>query len=229
MLDVPIFLAAMGIVILEMSEAAAVALALYAEAGYKAFAYVFSGSAIVLALTFALGKGISYLPIFAVRLFAAVLLLYFGIRLAKSARRAILRERSGKKYEKEKFGRSLFYTGFSVGLVEAFEAAIVLVALIPINMKASFFGLLLGLAIVAAGTALLRSQVRKIKQASIKIAVSALLLSFSAFWFAEAVTELQDFLLVPIFAGFAVLGGAVPRQATRPLRLPVRVLRLARD
>jgi uncharacterized membrane protein len=61
-----------------------------------------------------------------------------------------------------------------------------------------------GLIIVCAGTALLHSQVRKIKQASMKIAVSSLLLAFSAFWFAESFASPSDLLLIPLFLVFAV-------------------------
>ncbi|MGA2665447.1 MAG: hypothetical protein ABSF83_10925, partial [Nitrososphaerales archaeon] len=56
---------------------------------------------------------------------------------------------------------------------------------------------------------------RKVKQADSKVAVSALLLSFSAFWFAEAFLSPPDLILVPLFAGFAAL---VYFMANRPPR-----------
>jgi len=40
----------------------------------------------------------------------------------------------------------------------------------------------IGMAVVIAATLILHSQVRKVKQAIMKMAVSALLLSFSLFW-----------------------------------------------
>lgn len=199
MIDLPIFLAAMGITLLEISEAAAVALALYAEGGSKAFLYVSLGIALVLVITFIIGKEIASLPILLIRLVAGFLLLYFGLRLARSARRAIVRSRKNSGNAEEKIEKGLFYTGFSVGAVEAFEAAIVIVALIPIDYNSTFLGLLAGLIIVVAGTALLKSQVRKIKQANMKVAVSALLLSFSFFWFGEAFYNINDLILVPLF------------------------------
>ncbi len=202
MLSISIFLAAMGITLLEMAEAAAVALAIYAEAGYRAFVSVSLGAAVVLAITFLIGKEIAYLPVFIVRLIAAALLLYFGLRLAKSARKAVLRARKKEAYAKEKFEKGLFYAGFSVGAVEAFEAAIVLVALIPIDSNSTLLGLVAGLIVVIIGTFLLRSQVRKIKQAVMKVAVSALLLSFSMFWVIESVANIYDLLLVPMFLVF---------------------------
>jgi len=202
MIDPAIFLAAMGITLLEISEAAAVALALYGEGGSKAFLYVALGIAVVLVITFIVGKEIALLPILLIRLVAGFLLLYFGLRLARSARRAVIRNRKKGGNEEEKMEKGLFYTGFSVGAVEAFEAAIVIVALIPIDYNSTFLGLVAGLIIVVIGTALLKSQVRKIKQANMKVAVSALLLSFSSFWFVEAFYNISDLILIPLFTIF---------------------------
>ena len=200
-----IFIAAMGITLLEISEAAAVALALYSEGGSKAFLYVGLGSAIVLILTFIIGKEIALLPILLVRLIASFLLLYFGLRLVRSARRAVLRLRNGGNFNDEKIERGLFYTGFSVGAIEAFEAAIVLIALIPINYDSTFFGMLAGLIVVVIGTVILKNQIRKIKQADMKIAVSALLLSFSVFWLSETFINISDFILIPLFIIFFIV------------------------
>ncbi|MEM0135630.1 MAG: hypothetical protein QXU18_10490 [Thermoplasmatales archaeon] len=199
-----IFLAAMGITLLEISEASAVGLAISSEGGNKAFIYVALGVLIVLAIAFAVGQQIARLPILDVRIVAGVLLLYFGLRLARSARRAVLRTRSGAAQKEEGIEKGVFYTAFSVGLVEAFEAAIVLVALIPNSFDSTLYGMTLGLAIVVVGTVILKSHVRKIKQANMKIVVSALLLSFSVFWFAEAVTKLSDIWLIPLFIVFGI-------------------------
>ncbi len=204
MIDPAIFLAAMGITLLEISEASAVAIALYAEGGSKAFLYVGLGIALVLIVTFIVGREIALLPILLIRLVAGFLLLYFGLRLSRSARRAVLRSRNKGINGEEKFEKGLFYTGFSVGAVEAFEAAIVIIALIPINFNSTFLGLLAGLIVVIIGTAVLKSQVRKIKQANMKVAVSALLLSFSSFWFTEAFYNVSDLILIPLFVVFFV-------------------------
>lgn len=53
-------------------------------------------------------------------------------------------------------------------------------------------------------TYVLRNQVRKIKQANMKVVVSALLLSFAVFWFGEAVMVLSDLVLIPLFVVFVV-------------------------
>ena len=203
-LDPGIFLAAMGITLLEISEASAVGLAISTEGGNKAFLYVALGVLIVLIITFVVGQQIARLPILYVRIVAAVLLLYFGLRLARSARRAVVRLRSSVSQKEESIEKGIFYTAFSVGLVESFEAAIVLVALIPMNFDSTLYGLVVGLLIVVVGTVVLKSQVRKIKQANMKVVVSALLLAFSAFWFGEAVTNLSDLWLIPLFIVFGV-------------------------
>ena len=205
MLDPGIFLAAMGITLLEISEASAVGLAISSEAGNKVFLYVSLGVIIVLVIAFAVGQEIAKLPILYVRLVAGVLLLYFGLRLARSARRAILRSRKTSTEGKENLEKGIFYTAFTVGLVESFEASIVLVVLIPMNFDSSLYGMILGLVIVVIGTVILKSQVRKIKQANMKVIISALLLSFSTFWFSESVFRLSDLWLIPFFAIFAIL------------------------
>jgi len=204
-LDPGIFIAAMGITLLEISEASAVGLALSAEAGNKVFLYVSFGVIVVLAVTFAAGHEIARLPILYVRLVGGALLLYFGLRLARSARRAVLRSGKSSTEGKENLERGIFHTAFTVGLIESFEAAIVLVALIPMNFDSSLYGVMLGLLIVVAGTIALKSQVRKIKQANMKAAISALLLSFSTFWFSETVFRPSDLWLIPLFLIFAAL------------------------
>ena len=218
-LDPAIFLAALGITLLEFTEAAAVGLALYGASGRPAaFLYVALGSLVVLIPTVLVGSLIGLLPAVYVRLVAAVLLLYFGQRLARSARRSVLSARKGGKRE-EHFEKGIMATGFSVGAVEAFEAAIVLVGLLPIGFAATLSGLAVGVALVVVATYLLRSQVRKVKQADSKVVVSALLLSFSCFWFAEAFLSPPDLILVPLFAAFVLI---VYYGADRPSPLPVQ-------
>ena len=202
--DPAIFLAAMGITLLEISEASAVGLAISSEGGNKVFLYVALGVLIVFVIAFAVGQQMARLPIVYIRIVAGVLLLYFGLRLTRSARRAVLRSRSSVPYKEEGIEKGVFCTAFSVGLVEAFEAAIVLVALIPNNFYSTLYGMTLGLVVVVLGTVILKSQVRKIKQANMKVVVAALLLSFSVFWFAEAVITVSDLWLVPLFIIFGL-------------------------
>ena len=104
----------------------------------------------------------------------------------------------------EHFEKGIMATGFSVGAIEAFEAAIVLVGLLPNGFVATLGGLSTGIVLVVIATYALRSQVRKVKQADSKIVVSALLLSFATFWFGEAVSSPPDLVLIPLFGGFAL-------------------------
>jgi uncharacterized membrane protein len=211
--DPAIFLAALGITTLELVEAAAVALALYAQSHRPAvFLYTAAGTVVVFAPMFVVGALITLLPDYVVKLTAGVLLLYFGQRLVKSARRAVVSARKGGGF-KEHFEKGELATAFSVGAVEAFEAAIVLVGLLPNGFQSTVFGMAGGIGVVVVSVYILRDQARKVKQADMKIAVSALLLSFATFWFGEVFVELNDLLLVPLFLVYAA---AVYWFANRP-------------
>jgi uncharacterized membrane protein len=206
MFDLGIFLAALGITMLELAEASAVGLTLYAESSSNmAFLSVTLGVLTVFIPTGVVGGLIALLPVVIVRLTAATLLLYFGLRLLRSARRAVLRSRGKGVVHKaeEKRESGLFTAGFSVGAIEAFEAAIVLVALLPNNYSSTVYGLVAGVIVVVAATYFLRTQVRRVKQANMKVFVSALLLSFSVFWYAETLRPINDLVLLPLFAFFA--------------------------
>ncbi|MGC8600438.1 MAG: hypothetical protein ACP5LX_05250 [Nitrososphaeria archaeon] len=204
-MDLGIFLAALGITLLELTEASAVGLALYADSkDAKAFLWVTLGVLVVFIPTVLVGKAIALLPVFWVRIIAATFLLYFGLRLSRSARRSALRSIQAKisgnqKAAEEHYEKGIMSTGFSVGVVEAFEAAIVLVALIPISFISALSGAFVGILTVIIGTYLLRTQVRKLKQAYMKIFVSALLLSFSTFWFVESFMNINDIVLILFF------------------------------
>jgi uncharacterized membrane protein len=208
MFDIGIFLAAAGITLLEMAEAAAVGIALFAQTrNSAAFLAVAAGVLVVFIPTAVIGNYISLLPLFFVRFISATLLLYFGLRLTRSARRAVrtslgLSKWKGHHDEAEK---GLLATGFSVGAVEAFEAAIVLVALYPNSYSSTLLGLMFGVAVVVFAAAALHSQVRRIKQANMKMLVAALLLTFSSFWYAETLVSITDLLLIPVFIVFLLV------------------------
>jgi uncharacterized membrane protein len=217
--DAGIFLAAFGIVALEFVEAAAVALALYADSkSHKVFAYVALGILAVLIPTLLVGAAIGLLPRVYVLLVGGVLLAYFGQRLVKSARRSVYFQRKGSVKE-EHFEKGVFATGFSVGAVESFEAAIVLVGLLPQEFNSTLAGIGSGTGLVIVATYILRAHVRKIKQANMKVAVASILLTFAVFWFGELVWtelslgELNDLVLIPIFAIWFII---IHRFANRP-------------
>lgn len=210
--DIPIYLAALGITTLELTEAAAVGLALYADSrNHNAFLYVALGVITVLIPTILVGEAIRLLPKDYILIIGGVLLAYFGQRLIKSARRSVYFSRKGST-KVDTFERGIMFTGFSVGAIEAFEAAIVLVGLMPVNFGSSLGGLGTGIAIVIVATYILRNQVRKIKQAIMKVVVSSLLMSFSCLWFGELIWDLfslgqlNDLVLIPLFlVWFAII------------------------
>lgn len=203
--DVAIFLAALGITTLELVEASAVGLALYGDSKRPAaFLYVALGVTAVFIPMFLLGAVITLLPDLYIRLVGGALLLYFGLRLARSARRTVVRGRKPSSAP-ERHEKGVMSTAFSVGAVEAFEAAIVLVGLLPNNYSSTVLGMAAGVAFVVAATYVLKGQVRRVKQANMKVVVSALLLSFSVFWFSEALVEVNDLVLAPLFAAFALI------------------------
>ena len=203
-IDPAIFLAALGITTLELAEASAVGIALYAESRrISALLAVAAGVIIIMIPTALAGSFISIFPLVYVRLFSATLLLYFGLRLMKSARRSFRYQREGFRPKGEEAReKGLMVTAVSVGAVEAFEAAIVLVALYPNNYDSTLLGVSIGIIAVLVFSFILHSQIRKIKQAGMKVAVSSLLLSFSAFWYVESVKAISDLLLIPLFVIF---------------------------
>ena len=206
MFDVGIFLAAMGITLLEMAEASAVGIVLATESR-NSVPYLAAAAGVITILipTALAGNYIQLLPILYVRLASAILLLYFGLRLVKSARRSfkfqILGPPKNSKHHDER-EKGINSTAYSVGVTEAFEAAIVLIALFPENYNSTMIGLIAGIILVLIFAFVLRTSVRKVKQAIMKVAVSAILLTFSAFWFMETVTSVNDLYLIPLFLVF---------------------------
>lgn len=205
MIDPGVALAALGITLLELSEAAAVGVAVYAElrSALASFGAMVAGEALVLVPTFVAGKVIEEVPVTYVRLFSATLLLYFGLRLARSTRRTVLRSRKGATTSvasELSEGRGLAATAFSVGATEALEAAIVILALLPESYASAALGFAVGVALVAVLAYFLKQNILRIRVALLKNFVSAMLLTFSAFWYAEAFYSPSDLLLIPIFA-----------------------------
>lgn len=211
MFSLAIFLAAVGITTLELSEASAVGMALYADNGdSKIYAGLVVGVLAILVPTALIGNFIAVFPLFYVRIFSATFLLYFGLRLVRSARRSVryqLRPTAGGMHQhgEEQVEKGAVATAFSVGMVEAFEAAIVIVALLPNGFLSTLEGVIAGAIVVLAASFALRSKVRRVKQANVKVAVSGLLLAFALFWYIESVFPLSDFYLLPFFVVFAIV------------------------
>jgi uncharacterized membrane protein len=215
-IDPGILLAAMGITTLELAEASAVGIALYAESRRKVvFLSVALGVAVIFIPTALAGSFLSIFPLIYIRLFSASLLLYFGLRLLRSARRSFRYQREGFRGKpEEKHEKGLMITALSVGAVEAFEAAIVLVALYPNNYDSTLIGVSIGIIAVIAFSFILQTQIRKVKQAIMKVTVSGLLLTFSAFWYMESVIPVNDLLLIPLFVAFFCIVYALSSRGT---------------
>lgn len=203
-INVGIFLAAFGISLLELSEAGAIT-AVYQGiyGGFKPTLYAIAGVLLVMVPAFLLGRYIVYLPLTYVLAAAAVILFYFGYRLLRSARRYFKRVSRGGSSEEE---RGDLVVVFTVGAIEAFEAALVLIALMPRSYSSTLVGAALAAAIVVALTIALKSQIAKVRVPHLKFALSALLFSLGTLWALEAVgLELTDLVLIPLFLAYVGL------------------------
>ena len=219
--ETAIFFTALGITTIEMVETAAVVLSLHAHSGRDdVFLYAALGTAVVFAPMFVVGALITLLPDFLVKLTAAVLLLYFGQRLTRSARRTVVNFRRGLIHKHETFEKGDLATSFSVGAVEAFEAAIVLVGLLPNDFQPTVLGMAGGIGVVVVAAYFLREHVRKVKQADMKIVVSALLLSFATFWFGQAIIPLDDILLIPLLLLYSAAVYVFANRPSGPMAEP---------
>ncbi|BDR91685.1 hypothetical protein [Vulcanisaeta souniana] len=196
-----IFFAAFGISLLELSEAGAVT-AIYQGIyrGFKPVLYAIAGVLLVLIPTFTVGRYIIYLPLDYVLAVSSVILFYFGYRLLRSARRYFKRTGRGKGGEEERGDLAVVFT---VSAIEAFEAALVLIALIPRSYSSTLIGTLLAAAIVVILTAVIKDQIARIRLPHLKYVLSALLFSLGTLWAIEAAgLDLTDLVLIPFFLAY---------------------------
>ncbi|WP_069806667.1 hypothetical protein [Vulcanisaeta thermophila] len=199
-MDVGVFTAAFGISLLELSEAGAVT-AIYQGIyrGVRPVLYSIAGVLLVLIPTFTIGQYITYLPLDYVLAASSVILFYFGYRLLRSARRAFKHAKRGGSGEE----RGDVAVVFTVSAIEAFEAALVLIALIPRSYTSTLMGTLLAALIVIILTTLIRDRIARIRLPHLKFALSALLFSLGTLWALEALgLELTDIILIPLFLAY---------------------------
>nr|WP_126451341.1 hypothetical protein [Sulfodiicoccus acidiphilus] len=190
-----ILLASFGITLLELSEAGAVAMIYYGlYRGLKPIVYAVAGVATVMIPTFILGNYIAFLPLSYVLLAAAVILFYFGYKLLRSARRGFKKTRKGGKEERESL--AVVYT---VSVTESFEAALVLIALIPQSYSSALVGAATASAVVIGLTAALKAQIMRIRLPHLKLILSSLLFGLGTLWLIEALVNVTDLLLLPLF------------------------------
>lgn len=194
-MDVGIFLAALGISLLELSEAGAVT-AIYQAAykGWRPILYSVAGVAVVLIPTFMVGKYIVLLPLQYVLGVSAVILFYFGYRLLRSSRRYFKGIRKTGEEEKEEVG-----VVFAVSATEAFEAALVIVALIPRSYFSALAGTLIAGGSVVALTIALKDQIARIRLPHLKFVLSSLLFSLGTMWSIEIFMDISELFLLALF------------------------------
>jgi len=196
-----VFFAALGISLLELSEAGAVT-AIYQGLyrGFRPVLYSLAGVLLVLIPTFTVGRYIVYLPLDYVLAASAVILFYFGYRLLRSARRYFKRMNKGGGGEEERGDLAVVFT---VSAIEAFEAALVLIALIPKSYASTLMGTLIAAAVVVVLTALIKNQIARIRLPHLKYVLSSLLFSLGTLWAMEATgLEITDLVLLPLFLAY---------------------------
>ncbi|MFP3170764.1 MAG: hypothetical protein RXQ98_05980 [Sulfolobaceae archaeon] len=201
-MNIAIFLASLGISLLELSEAGAIA-SIY-HGIYKSnvpFLYATLGVITVLIPTFALGKFIYLLPLNYVLIGSAIILFYFGYKLLRSARRYFKGVKRAKGDDEKKEGVVVVFT---ISAVEALEAALVIIALMGEDYYASLLGTIIASIIVIVLTYTLKSQIARIRLPHMKFFLSALLFSLGTLWFNEVFIGLSDLFLPLFFLGFLV-------------------------
>ncbi|AWR97882.1 hypothetical protein DFR86_10260 [Acidianus sulfidivorans JP7] len=194
-MDFGIFLAALGISLLELSEATAVAIifsGIYRS--NKPYFYAVLGILIVLIPVFTLGKYIILLPINYVLFFASIILIYFGYRLIRSARRSFKKTLRPKQEEKEEG----ITTVFVVSITESLEAGLVLLALIPQSYISSLLGAISSIIILIPLAIALKSRLMRIRVPQLKFVLSALLFSLASLFIGEATIGIDE-LFLPLF------------------------------
>ncbi len=203
--DFGVFLASLGISLLELSEAGAVAV-IY-KGIYKsnlAYVYAIAGVLLVLVPTFALGRFLRYLPLDYVLVVSGAILLYFGYKLLRSARRSIkgVKRQGGEE-------REGLLVVFSVAATEGFEAALVVISLIPQSFSSALLGTITASFIVVALTYALKARVMKIRVPQLKLVLSALLFSLGTLWLGEVALGIDELYLPVFFVGYLALNYAI--------------------
>ena len=193
-MDVGVFLAALAMGTLELSEAGAVS-AIYAGAYKSWIPYLYGalGVSVVLLPTFTLGKFIELLPIQYVLVVGAVILAYFGYRLIRSARRSF---KGIRKHHEEKEGMGVVLV---VAITEALEDALVALALIPQSYSSTLLGTGISAILVLGLTALLKNQIARIRIPHLKFVLSSLLFSLASLWILEVALDVTELVILPLF------------------------------
>jgi uncharacterized membrane protein len=222
----PVFVPAFLITLLEMTEVVALVFALSAG-GPQLRRTIFGallGVALVGSIAFGAGAALERLPPSYLLAPSAVVLAGFGAYLFRGTLRAYRRAEAAKTGTTgsgpEPHPVVQFGAGLSVGVVEATEAVIVLLALAapgygPTVIVAAFTA---GAILVALAWAL-HGQIRRIKVPLLRAGATSLLFTFSIFWAGEALHVSwpgDDLFLLPIFVLVVILVRVAIRVALRP-------------
>ncbi|MCI4345100.1 MAG: hypothetical protein L3J87_05705, partial [Thermoplasmata archaeon] len=174
-LYLPALVAAFLITVIEMTEVVALVFAFGSEHGsvrHGALGAV-SGTAIVAAITLVSGVALLALPRNLLLWSSALVLAAFGVFLLRSTLRTYRRLRAGSSGHAapSSTSRTLqFAGGFSVGVVEAVETVIVLIALAAAGYGVSaLVGAVAGGVLLVGVAVVLHERVRRIKVPTLKV------------------------------------------------------------
>ena len=226
---VPALIVAFLITVLEMTEVVALVFALAADhttVAHGALGAV-GGTAVVAAIAFGFGAVLIAFPRTYLLWGSAIVLAAFGVFLFRSTLKTYRRRRaaaSGAPAPSTGRSAAQFAGGFSVGVVEATETVVVLLALAAAGYGFSaLLGAVLGGALLVGAALLVHDRIRRIKVPWLKVGGTSLVFTFAVFWGGEAAGVAWPggdlFLLVlVVLAVLAVRGGveAVMRASAPP-------------
>ena len=221
-LYLPAFIAALLIVIVEMTEVVALVFALSADhhSVRPGTLGAVAGTAVVALLAVAFGALLLALPKDWLLWGSAVALAAFGVFLFRSTVRSYRRSHRPASAPAPRKEALLFAGGFSVGAVEATEAVIVLLALAAAGYgREALVGAGLAGVVLVGAAAVVHERIRRIKVPLLKLGATSLLFAFAVFWTGEAAGLAwpgQDLSLVPLF----LIGLLVVRAGVRVLEFP---------
>ena len=220
----PAFVAAFLITVIEMTEVVALVFAFSADSGSVRHGGLgaVDGTALVALLALGFGALLLAVPHLWLLWASTLVLLAFGVFLFRSTLRSYRRARQPAGSAPSPVARpSLqFAGGFSVGVTEAVETVIVLLALAAAGYGwTALVGALTGGLVLIVAAAVLHERIRKIKVPLLKLGATGLLFAFAVFWAGEAAGVNwpgADLVLVPLF----VVGVLIVRGAIAALTMP---------
>lgn len=216
LLDPASFLLALSITLTEMTEVVALVVALHGESGSIRTGVVgaLAGIGVVAALSIGAGALILQVPTQLLLYGSAAVLGGFGLFLFRSTLKSYHRARSPSGSAQAKSPPVGFAAGFTVGGIEALEAAIVLLGIAAGGQGSSaVIGAVVAGALLVGLAAVLHDRIRRIKTPQLKLFATGMLFTLATFWGGEAagvVWPLGDLLLIPILvASVLVIRGVI--------------------